>query len=257
MIKVLALGDVVSDFGCNCVRKALPKIKRENNIDFTIANGENSAKGNGITPDSAAYLMSCGVDVITTGNHVFRRKEIYDYLDDYSYIVRPANYPPAVPGVGYTEIDLGFTKVAVINLMGNIYMDNLDSPFKVADSILEKISCPNIFVDFHAEATSEKIALARYLSKRVSAVFGTHTHVQTADERILDDHTGFITDLGMCGASDSILGVKSEIIVNQFLTKLPARFETVEEGDRIINGCIFSVDEKTGKCLDIERINIR
>lgn len=255
MIRVLCLGDIVSDFGCECIRRVLPKIKREEKIDFVIANGENSAKGNGITPDSASFLISCGVDVITGGNHTFRRKEIYDFLDEHFYITRPANYPSSAPGRGYTIIDMGFTSIAVVNLLGNVYMDSLDSPFRTADKILEEIDCKNIFVDIHAEATSEKMALGYYLAGRVSAVFGTHTHIQTADDRILENHTGYITDLGMCGAYDSILGVKKEIIIGQFMSKLPARFDTIEEGEKIINGCIFDIDEKTGRCVKTERVN--
>lgn len=255
-MKILALGDVVSDFGCECVRRRLPAIKREKGIDFVIANGENSAKGNGITPDSASYLVSCGVDFITTGNHCFRRKEIYDFLDEHNYVIRPYNYPSDAPGQGYMTVDLGFCQVAVINLMGTMLMDAFDNPFKAVDEVLEKISCPVIVVDFHAETTSEKLAMANYLSGRVSAVFGTHTHVQTADEQIFGDYTGYITDLGMCGAKNSILGVKPDIIVNKFLTMMPSRFETVEEGEGMINGCIFEINEKSGKCISVERINL-
>ena len=255
-MNVLALGDVVDEYGCPFVRAALPKIKREYEVDFCIANGENSAAGNGITPFSAEYLFSCGVDVITTGNHCFRRREAYDFFDESLSVLRPFNYPSGAPGRGAAVIDLGRTKIGIINLMGTMYLDNLDNPFRAADEALEKLDgCRIIIVDFHGEATSEKQAMGYYLDGRVSALFGTHTHVQTADERILPHGTGYITDAGMCGSVDSILGIKKEIVISKMLSNMPARFEAEKSGERMINGVVFKIDEKTGSCADIIRIN--
>lgn len=254
-MNILAVGDVVSDAGCEFLRKRLPALKKLKNIDFCIANGENSAVGNGILPCSADYLFDSGVDFITTGNHVFRRREIYTYLDEKDNIIRPANFYKDCPGRGYAEIDLGYTSIAVINLSGCVYMDRCDNPMLCADEILSKINSKIILVDFHAEATAEKGALGYYLDGRVSAVFGTHTHVQTADAKILPGGTGFITDLGMTGPKNSVLGVKPEISVNWIKTGMPTRFETAG-GDCKLNGCIFETDRKTGRCLSVEAVSI-
>lgn len=256
-MNILVLGDVVSTGGCHFVREKLSAFKRLKKIDLCIANGENSAKGNGITPDSAAYLFASGVDFITGGNHTFRRNEVYDLLDESQDIIRPYNYPDGVPGKGVGIIDMGRTRVAVINLMGTMYTEALTNPFHAIEQALKETDgCKIILVDFHAEATSEKKALGFMLDGRVSAFFGTHTHVQTADERILPGGTGYITDLGMCGAINSVLGVKKDIVINKFKTNLPVRFETADDLECMINGCIFEIDEKSGKCIDIERISI-
>lgn len=246
---------MVSDKGCEFLRKRLPSLKKLKGIDFCIANGENSAVGNGITPHSADFLFDSGVDFITTGNHVFRRREIYDYLDEKNGIIRPANFYSEAPGRGYAVADLGFTSVAVINLSGCVYMDRCENPFICVDRILEKIPCKIKIVDFHAEATAEKGALGYYLDGKVSAVFGTHTHVLTADAKILPGGTGFITDVGMTGPKNSILGVKPEISVSWMKTGMPARFDTAD-GDCMLNGCIFEIDNKTGRCLGVEAIDI-
>ncbi|MBO7320014.1 MAG: YmdB family metallophosphoesterase, partial [Clostridia bacterium] len=195
-MNILVLGDVVSDSGCEFLRKKLPAFKKLKNIDFTVANGENSSAGNGITPFSAEHLFTSGVDFITTGNHTYRRKEIYDYLDDNEYIIRPYNYSSANPGRGVALVDTGMHTMGIINLMGTMFMENLDNPFYAADKALKELEgkAKVILVDFHAEATSEKQALAYYLDGRVSAVFGTHTHVLTCDDRILENGTGYITD---------------------------------------------------------------
>ena len=200
-MNILVLGDVVSDIGCAFLRKKLPALKKLKAIDFCIANGENSAAGNGITPLSAQELFTSGVDFITTGNHVFRRKEVYGLLDESEFIIRPANFPAENPGKGYAIIDLGRTSVAVINLMGTMFMESLDNPFRTADRVLGEIKGKTniVLVDFHAETTSEKQALAYYLDGRITALFGTHTHVLTADERVLPGGSGYITDIGMCG----------------------------------------------------------
>jgi metallophosphoesterase (TIGR00282 family) len=252
-MNILVLGDVVGDSGCEFLRKKLPAFKKLKNIDFTIANGENSAAGNGITPSSAEHLFTSGVDFITTGNHVYRRKEIYDYLDDSEYIIRPYNYSPCNPGKGVAVIDTGMHTIGIINLMGTMFMENLDNPFYAADKALKELDgkAKIILVDFHAEATSEKQALAYYLDGRVSALFGTHTHVLTCDDRILEKGTGYITDIGMCGVIDSVLGVEKNIVIEKFRTNMPTRFDNAR-GTCMINGCIFTIDEKSGKCTATE-----
>lgn len=258
-MNILVLGDVVSLAGCSFVRKKLPALKKLKAIDFCIANGENSAKGNGITPESAEHLFSSGVDFITGGNHSFRRQEIYDFLDEREDIIRPYNFPKGVYGKGVSVIDTGRARIAVINLMGTMFMgESLENPFYAVDKALaETDGAKIILVDFHAEATSEKKALGYYLDGKISAFFGTHTHIQTADEIILKGKTGYITDLGMCGVEESVLGVNKDTIIKKFRTNLPQRFDTAEDGDCILCGCIFSVDEKSGKCTDIERIYLR
>lgn len=254
-MNILVLGDVVSGVGCDFLRRKLPSFKKLKNIDLCIANGENSATGNGITPDSAEHLFVSGVDLITTGNHVFRRKEIYDYLDENEFIVRPYNLSPSAPGKGVAVMDMGRYSVAVINLMGNMFSESCDNSFRAADKAVKEASEKTniILVDLHAEATSEKKAMGFYLDGRVSAFFGTHTHVLTADERVLPKGTGYITDIGMCGVKDSVLGVDKDIVISKFLTGMPVRFDAAH-GDCMINGCIFTVDEKTGKCLSAERV---
>lgn len=255
-MNILALGDVVSQTGCEFVRKKLPALKKLKNIKLCIANAENSAKGNGMTPESVKHLFNSGVDLVTGGNHTFRRSEVYDFLDQRNDVVRPYNYPDGAPGKGIAFIDLGYTTVAVINLLGTTDMESVGNPFLAADKALKEAENSKIvLVDFHAEATSEKKALGFYLSGKVSAIFGTHTHVQTADECILDGGTGYITDLGMCGVKNSVLGVKKELIIRKFKTNLPVRFEAEENKECIINGCIFDIDEKSGKCVNVERIN--
>lgn len=254
-MNILVLGDIVSDIGCEFVRKKLPAFKKLKAIDFTVANGENSACGNGITPFSAEHLFTSGVDFITTGNHAFRRKEVYDFLDDCENILRPYNYSSANPGKGYTIVDTGFFKIGILNLMGTMYMENLENPFLAADRALKEIEKQTniILVDFHAEATSEKQALAYYLDGRVSAFFGTHTHVQTNDNRVLPSGTGYISDLGMCGVINSVLGVDKNTVINKFITNMPTFFNSAK-GECMINGCIFTVDEKSGKCISTELV---
>ena len=252
-MNILVLGDVVSDSGCEFIRKKLPAFKKLKNIDFTIANGENSSAGNGITPFSADHLFTSGVDFITTGNHVYRRKEIFDYLDDCESIIRPYNYNSANPGRGVALVDMGMYSVGIINLMGTMFMENLENPFNAADKALKELEGKTniILVDFHAEATSEKQALAYYLDGRVSALFGTHTHVLTNDDRILGNGTGYISDIGMCGVIDSVLGVEKNIVIDKFRNNMPVRFDNAK-GKCMINGCIFTIDEKSGKCTATE-----
>ena len=256
-MNILCIGDVVGGNGCNFLRSKLPAIKRTYGIDVVIANGENASDGNGITPSAARHLFDSGVDIITLGNHTYRRSEVYDYLDETECILRPYNFPKEVPGHGMLIYDMGVRSICVINLMGQMYMDNVDCPFKALDDILKENSLPKIIiVDFHAEATGEKRAFGYYADGRVSAVFGTHTHVQTADEQILPNGTGYITDLGMCGVIDSVLGVDKNIVIEKFRHGMPTRFDGAT-GDCMINGCIFTIDSKTGKCTSVETIDLR
>ncbi len=257
-MRVLCIGDVVGTVGCEFLRKTLPKFKRFNNIDFVICNGENSADGNGILPTSAEHIFKSGVDVITLGNHSFQRKEIHSYLDEQEFIVRPLNFPSeSTPGRGYSVVDLGRTSVCVINVMGQELMDTkVENPFYCIDKVLKEVESKIIIVDVHAETTSEKKAMGFYLDSKVSAVFGTHTHVQTADECVLKGGTGYITDVGMTGPIDSVIGVKKEIIINRFRTKLPERFEYAD-GECMLNCVVFDIDEKTGKTKSVERFDLR
>ena len=254
-MKILFIGDVVDSVGCDFVRANLVGVKRFYGIDAVIANGENTAAGNGILPKTAEHLMASGVDVITGGNHSFKRKEIYEYFDKNKPVIRPANFSENVPGNGVYILDFGKTQIAVINLIGRVYLDNYDCPFSKADELIEKLETNLIFVDFHAEATGEKGALARYLDGKVSAIAGSHTHVQTSDEQILPGGTGFITDAGMTGAVDSILGVKPEIIIKKMRTHMPARYET-GTGACKMEGVVFELCEQSGKCKNTERIRV-
>lgn len=258
-MKILAIGDVVGSCGSKYLRKILPKIKGENKIDLIIANGENSADGNGVTPYSANFLFDSGVDVITTGNHAFRRREIYNLFDTNKRLIRPLNYPSGnTPGDGYCIIDNLKTKVIIINLMGTIFMESLDCPFKAVNKILKRFQHEKsiIVVDFHAEATSEKRALGFYLDGRVSAIFGTHTHIPTADQTILKNGTGYITDVGMTGVEESVLGVKKEIIIKKLTTKMPIRFD-YEKGKCKLDCVIFDIDEKSCKTKDLRRFTFK
>ncbi len=255
-MNILAVGDVVGMQGCEFLRRRLPALKKLKGISLCIANGENSAAGNGITPESAEYLFACGVDFITTGNHAFRRAEMNDFFDSSEYVIRPCNYYSGCPGKGSGIMDMGRVRVGIINLSGSAFMENAENPFCAVDSELEKLSdCRIKLVDFHAEATGEKRALGFYLDGRVSAVFGTHTHVQTADEQILPNGTGYITDLGMTGVVQSVLGVKPEIIIGKLKTGMPARFDFAS-GDCTMSACVFEIDDRTGKTTAVERLNI-
>ncbi len=232
----------------------LPRLKREFSADLTIVNGENSAIGNGILPQNANYIFDCGADVITLGNHGLRRMEIYPFLDENEYIIRPANYHPSAPGRGMAIIDKGYIRIAVINLQGAVYLEPIRNPFEVMDEMIEKAKeaeCRIIIVDFHAEATSEKRGMGYYVDGRVSAIFGTHTHVQTSDNQILPNGTGYITDLGMTGPLHSVLGVSTETAIQKMKTGLPVRFKN-EDGPCTIEGCLFEIDNKTGKAISTE-----
>lgn len=256
MKNLLFIGDVVGKAGCDFLASKLSGIKRFYDIDVTVVNGENSAQGNGITRYSADSIVRAGADIITTGNHAFRRKEALDIFDE-DYIIRPANYPEGgCVGKGVCILDMGAYSVAFVNLMGTVYMDPLDNPFTKIDEILEQISVPNIFVDFHAEATSEKKAMGFHLAGSVSGVFGTHTHVQTADECILNGKTAYITDVGMTGPEHSCLGVEVQPAVDRLRFRVPVRFKEAE-GECFLCGIVASFDEKNGKTHKIERIIVR
>lgn len=255
-MKILAIGDVVSSDGCECLRRILPPLKKELEADVVIVNGENSAAGNGVLPQSADWILDSGADVVTGGNHSLRRFEINDYLDSSKPIIRPANFHRTAPGNGYFIVDKGSYQVGVINLQGLVYLDPIDSPFDTADKIVEELKnqgCKIIVVDFHAEATAEKKALAFYLDGKVSALFGTHTHVQTSDNQVLPQGTGYITDLGMTGAINSVLGVKPELAIKKIRTNLPVRFENAT-GACVLEGCLFEIDKISGKCVSAQTI---
>ncbi len=256
-MNILAIGDVVGTNGCEFLRRTLPAFKRLNKIDVCIVNGENSAQGNGILPQSVNYLLDSGADIVTTGNHAFKRFEIYNKFDDeVCPLIRPANFHRTAPGRGFYIIDKGFAKIAVINLLGVVYMENLENPFECIDAILEKVKdCRIKLLDFHAEATSEKRAMGFYLDGRISAVFGTHTHVQTNDAQVLPGGTGYITDLGMTGPVQSVLGITPEKVIEKLKTNMPVRFDN-PDGQCKMEGCIFEIDNKTGRTISAEAVSV-
>lgn len=258
-LRVLAVGDVCGSIGCRFLMKSLPEFKRNNKIDLCIVNGENSADGNGITPQSADMLYAAGADVLTGGNHSLRRREVFSRFESDPFLLRPDNLHTAGPGIGYAEIDLGRLRAAVINLAGRVYMPEAEDPFAAADRLLknaERSGIKTVLVDFHAEATAEKKALAYYLDGRVSAVFGTHTHVATADEQILPLGTGYISDIGMTGPDDSILGVKKELSLARIKDGAAVKFQ-LAEGPCRLDGCIFDIDKETGLTTNVSRIVIK
>lgn len=255
-IKILCVGDVVGNAGCRYLEGGrLRRCASSLGADLVIVNGENSASGNGMSRESASSLLASGADVVTGGNHTFKRREIYDMLDDESSLLRPANYPGSVPGNGYTVAECMGYRILVINLLGCVYMESLASPFETAERILREMKGKYDIsvIDIHAEATSEKMCLARYLDGRVSAVFGTHTHVQTSDAQVLPAGTGYITDLGMTGSMNGILGVKTENIIHKFTVKTPIFFEAAE-GNVSAHGAVFTVDTDTGLCINAESV---
>lgn len=224
-MKVLFIGDIVGRSGRNAVAALLPKLANEYSWDLCIANAENSAGGKGITPAIADELLAAGIDLLTMGNHTWDNKDIFQFIDSAHYLVRPANYPIDVPGRGYTVVEKDGKKIAVINLSGQVFMGPMDCPFAKADQLISSLSdCDYIFIDFHAEATAEKVGFARYVDGRAAAVVGTHTHIQTADEQLLPQGTLYITDVGATGAIDSVLGMEVEPVIKGLTTKLPQRF---------------------------------
>ncbi len=255
-MNILCVGDVVGTAGCKHLEKVLPAAKRHYQVDVCIVNGENSADGNGITRVSAEALFRSGADAVTTGNHVFRRPEVYELIETETGVLRPANYPATAPGSGLFVVDKGRFRVAIINLLGVVYMEPLACPFETLDALLATPDLPVCrVVDIHAEATAEKKALAYYADGRVSAVLGTHTHVQTADEQILPNGTAFISDIGMTGPVESVLGIHPELAVQKMKSKLPVRF-AVAEGPCRMNAVLLSVNPQTGKTESIQRVNL-
>jgi hypothetical protein len=257
-LKILFIGDIIGRPGRQLVRDVLPRLIDQHMIDLVVANGENAAAGFGLTPDVVAELFDLGIDVLTTGNHVWDKRDGLVCLEQEPGLLRPANYPVDTPGrgVGIFQTPAGLS-VAVVNLEGRVFMGNLDCPFRKADAILEELGSNQriVFVDFHAEATSEKGALGAYLDGRVSAVVGTHTHVQTADERVLPGGTAFISDVGMSGARDSVIGIRKELSIQRFLTQMPVRYE-IAKNDPLLCGVVVSIDESTGKATGIERVQV-
>lgn len=262
VMRILCVGDVIGQVGRRMLKRHVPKLIRERDIDFVIANGENAAGGLGITPQVADELFAAGVDCITTGNHVWRHKEIIERIAKDERLLRPANYPPGTVGCGWTMLrpsrhGKSENAICIVCLLGLVFMEPLDCPFRTIDRILEEIGNATkvIAVDFHAEATSEKQAFARYVDGRVSLVFGTHTHVMTADECILPNGTAYITDIGMTGPIESVIGMKADAIIHRFITRLPIKFEPAS-GRGMLSGVLVDVDETTGKAKSIERILI-
>ena len=258
-MRILALGDIVGPSTVEEAGKRLWQYRTENKIDFTIANGENASKGNGLDIDSAKALLERGVDVITGGNHIWQKHSLRAFLDSSNNIIRPLNFPKTSVGNGYTTVDCQGYKILVMNVSGTIYMESLSCPFDAVEGVLEREdgNYDISLLDIHAEATSEKYALARYFDGKISGIVGTHTHVPTADAQILPGGTGYITDLGMCGPKNSILGVKSEIIIEKLRTKMPAHFEFAEE-DIEFNGVIFEFDTQKydkPKLVSINRVS--
>ncbi|MDI9635006.1 TIGR00282 family metallophosphoesterase [Kamptonema cortianum] len=251
--KILFLGDIVGRPGREVVLRKLDSLLNQFDPRFVIVNGENSAAGVGITPSIADELFAAGIDAITLGNHAFNKREIFPYLDEGRPIIRPANLPASNPGKGICQVKRDGTTLNLINLSGRIYMDGYDDPFQMVDGLLESAQGTHIFVDFHAEATSEKQAMGFYLAGRITALVGTHTHVTTADECILDGGTAYITDVGMCGPYPSVLGMDKDIILRKFTTRMPTRFE-VADAPGVISGVVISVQETTGRAIAIERL---
>ena len=254
-MRIVFFGDVIGKVGRRGLVQALSVLRRSEDIHFVVANCENSAGGVGVDPGSARELLAAGVDVLTSGNHVWAKRDIIEYMTDSDVLLRPANFAPSTPGWGYTvKPSRGGVPVAVVNLIGRVFMNTYDCPFRGADSALESIGSKAavILVDMHAEATSEKVAMGWYLDGRVSAVVGSHTHVQTADERLLPLGTAYLTDAGMCGPRDSVIGVKREQAIRRFLTQMPGRFD-VAEAPVLVQGAVIDVDEVTGKANWIKR----
>lgn len=255
-MRILCVGDVVAMAGCQQLQRVLSAVKRQYAVDVCIVNGENAADGNGLTPTAFRGILDSGADVVTGGNHIYRRRELYDVLEEHPFLLRPANFPAGAPGKGYCVVDRGRYQIAVVNLMGLVYMEPLRCPFETLDDVLAKLGNPKFcIVDFHAEATAEKKALGFYADGRISALFGTHTHVQTADEQILPKGTGFITDIGMTGPVESVLGICPAQAIEKMKGKLPVRFSAAP-GETAMNAVLFTLDDKTGKTVEVERIVI-
>jgi len=257
-MRILFVGDIVGKAGRQAIDGILEKVIADYKIEFTIANGENAAGGMGITPPIAIEMLDQGVDVLTSGNHIWAKKEIFPFLDEEIRILRPANYPPKVPGRGSgLFLSARGQEVGVLNLEGRVFMKNLDCPFRVGEKEVERLSRETkiILVDFHAEATSEKMAMGWFLNGKVSAVMGTHTHVQTSDERILNGGTAYITDVGMTGPLASVIGIRKEVALERLLTQIPWKFDVAAE-EIELQGVVIDVDPETGKSKDIQKIKV-
>jgi len=257
-ISVLFLGDVIGKPGRELVAKYVTEVKASAHPpDLVIANVENAAHGFGVTDKVLKELGNAGVQVFSGGNHTFDKKEIFEILDDYPTLLRPANYPPGTPGRGTCVVDVNGYKVGVLNVMGRVFMEPLESPFCTADQLLPelKAECDAVIVDIHAEATAEKVAMGLYLDGRVSAVFGTHTHVQTADERILPNGTAYITDVGCCGPNDGVIGMEKTGVFRRMVQQLPTRLE-IAKGPASLHGVRFDIDKTTGRSTKIERVQV-
>ena len=253
--KVLTVGDVVGNPGMDRIRRSLRYLKRKTEADFVVVNGENAAVV-GMTPQQAEDILDAGADVITMGNHTFAKREIVPYMDDSSRVLRPANLAPQAPGIGWNVFDTKAGPVAVIDLMGRCNMDyGPDNPFLQIDKILKEIDTKLILVEFHAEATSEKLAMGYMLDGRVSAVWGTHTHVPTADTQVLPKGTGYVTDLGMTGPKHSVLGIRPDLSIAKFRGDLTERYRWAE-GDTKLEACLFTIDTATGLCKHVERVDL-
>lgn len=255
-VNILFIADIVGGPGLNAVIKHLQKIKSDFNIDFCIANGENGAGGKGLTYEIAQNYFSIGIDVITGGNHIFDKNKIYKYLDQDSKIIRPINYPKSVHGRGsYIGTTKDNVKIGVINAQGRTFMYPIDCPFRSTLEEANRIKAitPIVVLDFHAEATAEKVTMGRYMDGKVSAVIGTHTHVQTADEVILEHGTAYITDVGMTGPVNSVIGLQNDIAIRRFLTQMPVRYQ-IAEGDAMLCAVVITIDTRTGKALTIKRL---
>jgi metallophosphoesterase (TIGR00282 family) len=255
MFRVLAIGDIMGRPGRNLIKDSLREIVKGRGIDLVIANGENASGGAGLAVKNAAELFDSGIDVITSGNHIWDQRGYEETFDEFPRVLRPANYPEPCPGMGHVILTKSGKKAAVINLQGRVFMDAIECPFAAFDRIYEEIrdSTKIILLDFHAEATSEKMAMGWHVDGRASSCFGTHTHIPTADARILPGGTGYITDLGMCGSFDSVIGMKREAILRKFISQRPHRFE-VARNDVALHGAICNIDPATGSATAIERI---
>ncbi len=257
-MRILMVGDIFGRVGRRAFVEYTPKLRQEKNIDLVVVNGENAAHGKGLTVATFNELLQGGADVITTGNHVWSNREIYELIDREPYLLRPANFPEGTPGKGFCVYQYRAKNIGVINLQGRSFMTPLDCPFTAANDIVKKISgeCDIILVDFHAEATAEKMALGYFLDGKVTAVVGTHTHVQTADERLLPKGTAYITDLGMVGAFDSVIGLDIDMVVEKFITCRSNKFLVPETGKFIYNAALIDIDGKNNRAKNIERVKI-
>lgn len=249
-MRILFLGDIVGRPGRKAVCNRLPQLRSEYCLDLVLANAENASGGIGLNRKNAMQLHRAGLEVLTSGNHIWRYKEILPFLEETDWLLRPANYPPRVPGRGYTVLESDGTRVAVLNMQGRVFMEPLDCPFRAADAVLQEMQEQNpdvILVDFHAEATSEKQALRHYLEGRVTALLGTHTHVQTGDACVGDKGTAYITDLGMCGPRDSVIGMDPDPVVQGFKMQTPQRW-SVAGGETVLDGALLDIDTQSGRC---------